>query len=423
MKRSMAFVLVTILACMMPLLAQGSGNGNGNGNGKGNGNGAVLIPDTSVEYPGDAGHNSHTNHVILFRDKPNATVPSGMTPTQIANAYALPLLLTGGAGSTIAIVDAYDYPSAYNDLTQFSKQFSLNGLPLCASSGPSATACFWQVYATATGGYQTTKAPRSNCGWAQEAALDIEWAHAMAPYANIVLVEAASNGNTDLFNAVSAASKIVTSFGTKKGEVSMSWGGSESSNETSYDTYLKTNNVVYFASSGDTGGQTIYPGTSPYVVSAGGTSLTMNGNTFVETGWSGSGGGVSQYEPIPSYQSSYLGSSLVTKLNGKRGAPDFSFDADPYTGVSVYDTTSCYGMSGWMVFGGTSVASPSLAGIVNSAGSFSATTAAELGMIYMHMANGNDFRDIISGAAGKFSAGPGWDFVTGVGSNQGLLGK
>src|ERR1035437_2334895 len=108
MKRSMAFVLVTILACMMAMLAQGSGNGNGNGNGKGNGNGAVLIPDTSVEYPGDAGHNSHTNHVILFRDKPNATVPGGMPPTQIATASALPLLLPGGAASPPAIVDAYD---------------------------------------------------------------------------------------------------------------------------------------------------------------------------------------------------------------------------------------------------------------------------------------------------------------------------
>ena len=102
--------------------------------------------------------------------------------------------------------------------------------------------------------------------------------------------------------------------------------------------------------------------------------------------------------------------------------PDFSFDADPNSGVSVYDSTSCQGFSGWLVFGGTSVSSPSLAGIVNLAGG-AASSNAELTTIYANLGNAADFRDITSGTAGSFTAAVGWDFVTGVGSNQGLAGK
>lgn len=396
---------IAVLSAMVPLVGQN-----------------VVIPDSSVEHPGDTGLNSHTNHLIMVRRQAKLTAPSGLSPQQIASAYGLGSGFVNLGSATIAIVDAYDYPTAFNDLTVFSKQFGLNELPACTSA-PTATsaACFWKVYASTGGRYQTTKPPRSNCGWAQEASLDIEWAHAMAPFANIVLVEAASNGNSDLWNAVQAATAIVTATG--KGEVSMSWGGSEFSGESSYDQYLQGKNIVYFASSGDTGGVTIYPGTSPYVVAAGGTSLKMSGTNFVsETGWSGSGGGVSKYEPIPSYQNSYLPLTTLSQLNGKRGVPDFSFDADPNTGVSVYDSTSCQGYSGWMVFGGTSVSAPSLAGIVNSIGTFSASSPAELSLIYSDLGTSN-VRDIISGTAGSFTAGSGWDFVTGVGSNVGLTGK
>ena len=174
------------------------------------------------------------------------------------------------------------------------------------------------------------------------------------------------------------------------------------------------------ASSGDTGGANIYPSVSPFVVSAGGTSVNRNGSgAFVsETGWSGSGGGPSAFEPKPTYQSGVAGTSAT-----QRSAPDFSFDANPNTGVSVYDTTRCHGASGWLVFGGTSVSSPSLAGIVNLAGHFYANSAMELSTIYGNRTNASDFRDIVSGSAGSFSCGVGYDFVTGVGSNQGLNGK
>ena len=370
----------------------------------------VVIPDSSQEVPDDVGFRAHTNHLILVRPTFTGTAPSGETPQSIQPVYRLPV--TGGSG-IIAIVDAFDYPTAENDLNVFSSQF---GLPACTT----ANGCFTKVYARGT-------QPRTNCGWGQEAALDIEWAHAMAPSAKIVLVEAASSSFANLFAGVDVASKWIASHGSQ-GEVSMSWGGSEFSSEASNDFHFTPPSgasIVYFAASGDTGGATIYPGVSPAVVAAGGTTIhrDTSGNFISETGWSGSGGGPSTYEARPGYQ------SIVSGIVGSsRGVPDFSFDADPNSGVSVYDSTKCQGLSGWLVFGGTSVASPSLAGIVNLAGSFVADSFTELATIYGGVSNSgatisSNFRDIVSGSAGSFRATTGWDFVTGVGSNQGLSGK
>ncbi len=372
----------------------------------------ILVPDTTVERAQDRGLRAHTNHLIRLEGKPAfvGTAPAGETPTTIRPVYNLPS--TGGS-QTIAIVDAFDYATAANDLNVFSSTLGLPAMPDCGSNGNVAP-CFKKVFAAGS-------KPRANCGWAQEAALDIEWAHAMAPSARIVLVEAASNSFANLFAAVDVATSQVTTGGA--GEVSMSWSGSEFSTEASNDSHFQNTNVVYFASSGDTGGVNGYPSVSPFVVSAGGTTINRNpanpSGTFVsETAWSGSGGGPSQFEPKPSYQSGVANTDPT-----QRSAPDFSFDADPNTGVSVYDSTRCQGLSGWLVFGGTSVSSPSLAGIVNLAGHFAASSTSELTTIYTNRANTADFRDIVSGTAGSFSAGPGYDFVTGVGSNQGTAGK
>lgn len=379
------------------------------------------VPESSKEKPGEAGVVAHTNHAIAVRPEAGAGAPSGETPASLACVYKTAPLLTpncpktasvvpaGGFG-TIAIVDAYDYPTAEADLGVFSAKF---GLPACTK----ANGCFSVVYA---GGNR----PGGNCGWAQEAALDIEWAHAMAPGAAIILVEARSNSLSDLMAAVDAAGARVTAGGGT-GQVSMSWGSSEFFGETASDPHFQAAGVVYFASSGDTGGKRIYPGVSPYVVSAGGTSLVRasNGNFSTENAWSGSGGGPSQFESRPAYQD-----ALAAALGLHRGSPDMSFDADPNTGVSVYDGTVCSGQSGWMVFGGTSVAAPSLAGIVNLAGGRATTTAHELATVYGNLPATSaryaaDFRDIKSGRAGTFSAGTGWDFVTGMGSPLGLSGK
>jgi kumamolisin len=402
--------------------------------------GTIIVPATSVVRPQDRGVRAHTNHLIFIPAKGGPSKPgggsgpTGETPGSLACVYqtaashtsgcpkSATSLPVGGSG-VIAIVDAYDYPTAYNDFDVFSNKF---GLPLhnaiCANGQP----CFTKVGATGT-------LPRSNGGWAQEEALDIEWSHAMAPNAQIILVEAASNSFSNLLQAVQVATNYVVcgssscpNGGSGKGEVSMSWGGSEFSGETADDGYFYNSGVTYFASSGDTGGVVIWPSASTNVVSAGGTSVNRDskGNFTNETAWSGTGGGPSQYEPIPGYQSVVK----TVSLNGKRGTPDFSFDANPSTGVSVYDSTSYQGLSGWLVFGGTSVASPSLAGIVNLANQFNSLNN-EQSLIYDTYSgigpcsSASAFNDITSGSAGSYSAGTGWDFVTGVGSNKGTCGK
>lgn len=361
----------------------------------------VVIPATSIELPEDIGLRAHTNHLIRFDGKPGSS-PSGETPSSLRAVYKLPA--SGGSG-VIVLVEAFDYPTAEHDLGVFSTQF---GLPQCTT----ANGCFKKVFASGS-------RPHKNCGWSQEAALDIEWAHAMAPNAKIILVEAASNLFTDLFAAVGVATQEVLASGTR-GEVSISWGGSEFSAETSLDSLFQHDGVVYVAASGDTGGVNIYPSVSPFVVSAGGTRVNRDGsgNFVSETGWSGSGGGPSKFEPKASYQSGIAGTDAT-----HRSAPDFSFDADPNSGVSVFDSTACRGGSGWLVFGGTSVSAPSLAGILNLSGSFFLNSTLELVTIYANYTNTSDFRDIVSGSAGSFTCAPGYDFVTGVGSDQGTSRK
>jgi kumamolisin len=425
-----AAIAMTLAASLTPLWAQ------------------IEVPDSTNELPADVGAKAHTNHLILLRperlQRSRVTTPVGETPGSLACVYqtSTESLGTGcpitgklangnnglsnasGGSQTIAIVDAYDYPTAYNDLSVFSNQFGLPVLSPC--SGENATSCFQQIYASGS-------KPASNGSWALEAALDIEWAHAMAPGARIVLVEAASNSFADLFTAVDVASNEVLcgstscNGGSGYGEVSMSWGSSEFSGESNYDSHFQVSNVVYFAAAGDSGGKTIYPSASPYVLSAGGTSVNRNssGDFLSETAWSSGGGGPSAYEPIPGYQ------LPVSNLVGtKRGTPDFSFDANPNTGVFVYDSTPYNGSAGWWIVGGTSVASPSLAGIVNLAGSFQPSSSSELGLIYSICGGGPsgncsnaNFRDVTSGSAGTYKSIVGWDFTTGVGSNQGNGGK
>jgi subtilase family serine protease len=236
----------------------------------------------------------------------------------------------------------------------------------------------------------------------------------------------------DLLTSVTIASNLVrcgktttcpaTSKGT--GEVSMSWGGEEFSTEASYDTYFTTPGVVYFASSGD-GPGTIWPCTSPHVVCAGGTTIRRNpanGNFLDERTWDDTGGGVSAYEKIPAYQASI--SNIVGKA---RGVPDLSFDSNPNTGVWIWDSNYFEEEGGgWFIVGGTSVASPNLAGIVNRAGSFAATTAAELTTIYKDKAITTDYHDVTLGFCGPYAgylAATGWDPCTGVGTTHGYLGK
>jgi subtilase family serine protease len=233
----------------------------------------------------------------------------------------------------------------------------------------------------------------------------------MAPNAKIYLVEAASNSFSDLLQAVSVANSLVSSAGG--GEVSMSWGGSEFSGETSYDSYFTKPGVVYFASSGDSPGVN-WPSASPNVVSVGGTSLSRNpttGNFQQELAWQSGGGGPSVYETRPSYQN-----AMSAIVGNQRGTPDVAADADASTGVWVYAYPY------WYIVGGTSLAAPVWAGIVNAGGSFSSSFVAELNAIYANQGK----MDINAGSCGPnqgYMAKGGWDFCTGLGSPLGKSGK
>ena len=371
-----------------------------------------IYPPSSIQRPEDVGVRMHTNYIFYA---PSGSIvpaaqPAGETPASLGCVYDLvsnpisgcPIngttqVPTGGAG-VIVIVDAYDYPSAAADLSTFSSTFHL------------PTPNFTVQYASG-------RKPSNGCssGWEGEESLDIEWAHSMAPNAQIVLMEATSASNSALYQAVQAANSYIVAHGGK-GEVSMSWGGSETRSETSSDSYFTQSGVVYFASSGDSPG-VIYPSSSVNVLSAGGTQVNRNGSGSYtnQTAWSDGGGGDSAYESRPSFQSSISGI-----VGSHRGTPDLSFDASGGSPVAVYNS-SCYG--GWLEVYGTSVAAPSLAGIINSAGQFKTSSNAENTLIYSNMGYTNYFTDVTSGSCGTHSATTGWDFCTGVGVDKGLVGK
>jgi subtilase family serine protease len=246
-----------------------------------------------------------------------------------------------------------------------------------------------------------------------EEALDIEWAHAMAPNAKIFLIEAASNSLYDLTWAEAWAGYYVDINGG--GQVSNSWGSGEFSTETSYDYFFNNYSgnykpVVYLASSGD-GGTVEYPSASPFVVSVGGTTINRDasGNFLSETCWTGTGRGVSTVEAIPSYQSSIGGLSGT-----KRSTTDISFDADPASGVWVYDALN----GGWFVVGGTSLSAPAMAGIMNSAGNHMSTTFQENNLLY------SEFVGKATKSADFYDPTPaGYDVCTGIGTPRTLIGK
>lgn len=357
-------------------------------------------------------------HLPNGKPKLSSGSPTGLPPSAIASVYSLSgLSASSGAGSgqIIAIVDAYHDAHALSDLNTFNAQYGYPQLSACTSlsqSGP----CFMQADPQGT--------PKVNSGWVLEESLDIEWAHAEAPGAKIVLVEAASNSNTNLFNAVAYAGNTLGA-----NVVSMSFGGGESSSETSLDADMTHAGTFYTASAGDSGHGAEYPAASPNVIAVGGTTLNGCSGTSCakfsgETTWSSSGGGISAYESIPSYQSSYsgavYGASTIAALTGsKRGIPDVSFDANPSTGVSVYDSTSYQGQSGWFTLGGTSVGAPNWAGIL-AAGAAAGSTALQGDSAIYSGGYSTHLRDITSGTNGSCgtdcTAGAGYDLVTGLGS-------
>ena len=280
--------------------------------------------------------------------------PSGLSPGQVRQAYAVDQIsfntaVAGdGSGQTIAIVVAYDDPNIGSDLRQFDRQFGL-------SDPPSFTK------------YVQAGLTRSDPGWALETALDVEWAHAMAPKANIALVEARSASLNDLFGAVNYARSLSGVVA-----VEMSWGTGEFYGQNAYDSLFTTpaghigggglpGGVTFVAASGDSGAWygTSYPATSPNVLAVGGTTLRLGANSSYssEQGWSGSTGGFSALEPAPSYQQGVQGATRLSY--GLRTTPDVAMVGDPSTGLSVYSTVPNGNQSGWFTVGGTSASAPS----------------------------------------------------------------
>jgi hypothetical protein len=335
---------------------------------------------------------AHCHELVVTDSHGNplaSTSPTGLAPATIQSVYGFATGLAAGAGQTIALVDAYDDPTAENDLNMFSSQY---GLPACTT----ANGCFQKVNQTGGSNY-----PRSNAGWALEISLDVQWAHAIAPGAKILLVEASSNSFSNLLAAEDYARKHAQ-------YVSNSWGGSESSGESSYDSHFVQSGVSFFVSAGDSGLPAEYPSASPNVISVGGTTLTFNsdGSFQSETGWSSGGGGCSAYETATAAQSSFSQYAQVG-CGGKRATPDVSLDADPKSGVSVYDSTPYYGQSGWFTVGGTSASSPMWA-----AASAEAGTLVDSAQVY---GSSISFRDITVGNNGAACL-VGYDLCSGRGS-------
>jgi len=351
---------------------------------------------------------------IIVPDASPDAGPTGTFPGKMKVAYGFSQIAKYGGGQVIALVDAYDDPNAEADLGSFSTAFKL---PACTT----ANGCF-KIMAAGT--------PADTSGWTNEIAIDTQWAHAIAPGAKIILVEAKSDSNTDLYAAVDLA---VANGATI---VSMSWGGGEASDEATFDSHFEVTGVTFVASSGDSGHGVSYPAASPFVVGVGGTTLTIasNGTWTSETAWScgsvlacdvngGSGGGESAYEAEPSYQTG-------VQSTGKRGVPDVAYDGNPSTGVPSYNSYNCGSScsTGWGQWGGTSIGSPqwaALFAIANSERLAGHKAALNQPQSLLYSNAETDFHDIVSGENGRCGAvctvGPGYDYVTGLGSPQANL--
>jgi hypothetical protein len=331
-----------------------------------------------------------------------AATPSGYGPADLRSAYAL--TTSDSPTQTVAIVDAQDDPNAESDLAVYRTQY---GLPPCST----ANGCFRKVNQSGA----ASPLPKADSGWAGEISLDVDMVSAICPSCHILLVEANTASMANLGTSVNTAVNLGAKY------VSNSYGGSESSSVTSYDsTYFTHPGVAITASSGDADyDHGSYPATGKNVTAVGGTRLVRNSSTrgWGETVWNttsyteGAGSGCSAYIAKPAFQSG------VTTGCSRRAEADVSAVADPATGVSVYQT---YGGSGWAVYGGTSAASPIIASVYALAGTPGASDVPNA-YPYAHPANLNDVTSGSNGTCGAplCTAGAGWDGPTGLGTPDG----
>ncbi len=329
-------------------------------------------------------------------------------------------------GQTIYVVNAKHDPNIAAELAAFNAKFGLptctsrtlaanTGLPLAAAS---KTACELVVAYSTTAGALTATAPAYDSGWATEIALDVQWAHATAPLARLVLIEAPDAGVGSLSNAVALANKMGS------GVVSMSFGAAEGSWTTSYDSVFSAAGMSYLAATGDNGAAVSWPSVSTKVVAVGGTTLTYTGSgARTETTWTGTGGGTSAFVALPSYQSGTIGGYA------RRAVADVAFNADPNSGQYVATIAQGSTTTRWVSAGGTSLATPQWAGLlavanamrVNASktvlGQPHAALYQQIGAVPTQYATA--FKDVASGSNGtctSCTARTGYDTPTGWGT-------
>lgn len=333
---------------------------------------------------------------------------AAFAPAQVRHAYGFDKIANQGAGQKIAVVEAYDDPNAEADLGVFNRQF---GLPACTT----ANSCFRKIYSNGS-------KPAGNANWAVEISVDVQWAHAIAPQATILLIEAPSNSLSALLGAVDVAVRNGASA------VSMSWTVGEFPGEASYDNHFVSSGVTFLAASGDRGTGVAYPAASPDVVGVGGTTLSLSpsGAYQSEIAWSGSGGGLSTKEYEPSFQAQF---GIPNDAAGRRGAPDVSYNANPGTGYAIYDSVGISGYSGWFQVGGTSAATPQWSALVAIANSLrvaarkATLTNANVALYSVAKTSlGANFNAVAQGTNGNCgalcTASAGYDYVTGLGTPQ-----
>lgn len=365
------------------------------------------------------------------------------TPAQVRAAYGLPALpaagiaLTAaqaaalGAGQTVYVIGARHNPNVAAELAAFNQKF---GLPACTTkpiapnaslplAAASPAGCELSVvYATAAGG-MTASAPAYESGWATEMALDVQWAHATAPLARIVLIEAPDPSVNSLLGAVRVANAM------RPGAVSMSFGAAEGSYTAQVDALFTAPGMTYLAATGDWGTGVFWPSVSPNVLAVGGTTLNWSGaGARSEVAWSGTGGGMSAYTARPPYQTAAV-PGLGTPL--RRTLADVAFNADPATGQYVAVMAPGSSTVNWISAGGTSLSTPQWAGLVAVANALRAqaakpTLAGSHGVLYQQIgavpgSYAAAFADVVLGSNGSCSlctAKAGHDSLTGLGTPQ-----
>lgn len=327
-----------------------------------------------------------------------AATPSGYGPADLQSAYALAnASATAGVGQTIAIVDAYDAVTAEADLGVYRSTY---GLPPCTT----ANGCFKKV--NQTGG---ATPPRANASWGQETSLDLDMVSAICPNCHTLLVEANSSSLANLGKSVAYAASQGAAA------ISNSYGGADNG-DARFGIYYNQPGSAITVSSGDSGFGVSYPASSQYVTAVGGTRLTRNTSArgWGETVWNGAGSGCSTKNLKPNWQTD-TGCAMRT-------VADVSAVSDPATGVAVYDSTPSGGLSGWLVFGGTSVAAPIIAGVYGLAGNGSTVNYGSYP--YSHRSGLFDVTSGKNGACGSYlcTGRVGYDGPTGLGTPNGTTG-